>query len=157
MNKAINNNQAQRFGKWKTNEEFFQRKTTPVSNCIENSLEEPITIVYLKNIYSNKCPVSPSHCSGSKTSRILIFLILISWDKDKKRLWRAEKVTRENLPFKRVFQGICIRFQARDITQTTRTQAKRTWQWPDKNVEQNQSSCIKNHLGDFSSMTIDMK
>ena len=52
VNKAINNNQAQRFGKWKTNEEFFQRKTTPVSNCIENSLEKPITIVYLKNIYA---------------------------------------------------------------------------------------------------------
>ena len=52
VHKAINNNQAQRFGKWKTNEEFFQRKTTQVSDCIKNSLEEPITIVYLKNIYT---------------------------------------------------------------------------------------------------------
>ena len=44
VHKAINNNQAQqRFGKW---------KTTPVSNCIENSLGEPITVVYLKNIYT---------------------------------------------------------------------------------------------------------
>ena len=31
MHKAIINSQAQRFGKWKTNEEFLQRKTTPVS------------------------------------------------------------------------------------------------------------------------------
>ena len=60
MHKAINNNQAQQcFGKWKTNENSFKEKPLqyPIA-CIENSLEEPITIVYLQNIYTTSLPLN---------------------------------------------------------------------------------------------------
>ena len=65
VNKAINNNQAQRFGKWKTNENSFKEKPLqyPIA-CIENSLEEPITTVYLQNIFTTSLSLKPQQMSG---------------------------------------------------------------------------------------------
>ena len=66
VHKAINNNQAQQcFGKWKTNENSFKEKPLqyPIA-CIENSLEEPITIVYLQNIFTTSLSLKPQQMSG---------------------------------------------------------------------------------------------